>query len=45
MELETAAKKCEKNEKNELIKQQLYSDKLSVSRLHFCYTQGNNIIE
>ncbi|PKY53511.1 hypothetical protein RhiirA4_471776 [Rhizophagus irregularis] len=43
MELETAAKKCEN--KDEPIKQQLYSDKFSVSRLHFCYTQGINIID
>ncbi|CAB5389562.1 unnamed protein product [Rhizophagus irregularis] len=42
MELKTAAKKCET--KDEPIKQQLYSDKFSVSRLHLCYTQGINII-
>ncbi|RGB26315.1 hypothetical protein C1646_770594 [Rhizophagus diaphanus] len=42
MELETVAKKCEN--KDEPIKQQLYSDKFSVSRLHLCYTQGINII-
>ncbi|PKK72928.1 hypothetical protein RhiirC2_776630 [Rhizophagus irregularis] len=43
MELETTVKKCE--EKDEPIKQQLYSDKFSVSRLHLCYTQGINIID
>lgn len=43
MELKTAAKKCEK--KDEPIKQQLYSDKFSVSRLHLCYTQGIDIIK